>query len=235
MSNEKNCQITLYLDTPKLFLRPGLDKEYGSLVDGGIKDSTWLTGHAFIGLTDEKGKEQKWGFGPVGFDDDLIKYTTGCPSYFKDESGTHYNEAVVYPVTRRQYDAAAKKVEELKKNHGEYKLFSRNCSTTASAILRAAGIKAPDVPTGLMPHGLTIKKRLMMAARKIQIGLIKAKNKIAKLFGGKLIPTTKILDALRNKPIPIPIREGMKANAAKQPINPTAILTAMLDKKAKAK
>lgn len=71
MSNEKNCQITLYLDTPKLFLRPGLDKEYGSLIDGGIKDSTWLTGHAFIGLTDEKGKEQKWGFGPVGFDDDL--------------------------------------------------------------------------------------------------------------------------------------------------------------------
>ena len=86
MSNEKNCQITLYLDTPKLLLRPGLDKEYGSLIDGGIKDSTWLTGHAFIGLTDEKGKEQKWGFGPVGFDDDLIKYTTGCPSYFKDES-----------------------------------------------------------------------------------------------------------------------------------------------------
>ena len=64
---------------------------------------------------------------------------------------------------------------------------------------------------------------------------VKSQKKIAKLFGGKVIPTTKILDALRNKPIPVSIREGMKANAAKQPLNPTAILTAMLDKKAKAK
>ena len=140
---------------------------------------------------------------------------------------------MIYPVTREQYDAAAKKIEKLKTNHGEYKLFSRNCSTTASAILRAAGIKAPDVPTGLTPHGLTIKKRLMLAARKIQIGLIKAKNKIAKLFGGKVIPTAKILNVLRNKPIPISIKEGMKANTAKKPLNPTAILTAMLNRNAK--
>ena len=75
----------------------------------------------------------------------------------------------------------------------------------------------------------------MLAARKIQIGLIKAKNKIAKLFGGKVVPTTKILDVLRNKPLPVPIKDGMKANAAKQPLNPTAILTAMLNKKAKSK
>lgn len=62
---------------------------------------------------------------------------------------------------------------------------------------------------------------------------VKSQNKIAKLFSGKVVPTTKILDALRNKPIPVPIREGMKANAAKQPLNPTAILTAMLNRNAK--
>ena len=61
----------------------------------------------------------------------------------------------------------------------------------------------------------------------------KAKNKIAKLFGGKVIPMNKILDALRNKPIPVAIKEGMKANTAKQPLNPTAILTAMLNRNAK--
>ena len=44
---------------------------------------------------------------------------------------------------------------------------------------------------------------------------------------------TKILDALRNKPIPVSIKEGMKANTAKQPLNPTAILTAMLNRNAK--
>lgn len=61
----------------------------------------------------------------------------------------------------------------------------------------------------------------------------KAKNKIAKLFGGKVIPTAKILNVLRNKPIPVSIKEGMKANTTKQPLNPTAILTAMLNRNAK--
>lgn len=61
----------------------------------------------------------------------------------------------------------------------------------------------------------------------------KAKNKIAKLFGRKVVPTAKIMEDLRNKPIPVSIKEGMKANAAKQPLNPTAILTAMLNRNAK--
>ena len=59
---EKNCKLTLYLDTPKMFLRPGRDNIY--IRSNGTPTTTWFTGHAFVGLTDEKGNEEKWGYYP---------------------------------------------------------------------------------------------------------------------------------------------------------------------------
>lgn len=229
--NEKDCKITLYLDTPKVFLKPGFDKTYGSLFFGGIKDSTWLTGHAFIGITDEKGNEQKWGYGPTeAAGDNLLKYTLGCESYFKNEDNTHYNEAIIYPISRKQYDDAAKKIEEIKQNKGEYRLFSRNCSTTSSSILKAAGVMAPSMLISLTPHGLTLKKRLMFASRRIMVAFIKTKNKLTRLFGGKAIPKMKILETLRNKPIPVSVKEGTKSSDKKRSLNVNAALNAFVKK-----
>lgn len=186
-TENSNYKITLYLDTPKMLLKPGSDTVYGQKFKGGVKDSTWYTGHAFIGLSDGK-NEEKWGFGPDhAVVDSMRVYMTGCKSEFHREDDTHYNEAIVYPVSKEQYLAAKNKVEEYKKHPElEYKLFSRNCSTVSSSILKAAGVKTPPGKlTGLSPHGLTIKKRLLYLRRKIDLQLLKAKLKLQKWFGNK--------------------------------------------------
>ena len=63
---EKDCQITLYLDTPKPLLRPFKDfikhNQLASLFVYGAPDPAEITGHAFIGLTDAKGRETRFGY-----------------------------------------------------------------------------------------------------------------------------------------------------------------------------
>ena len=175
-------KLTLYLDTPKMLLKPGRDPIYGRLLKPS--ETTYFTGHAFIGLSDGK-KEEKWGFGPDNsVVDSLMVYITGCKSLFHKEDTSHYNEAIVYPISKEQYQAAQKKIEEYKQ-HPElrYKLFARNCSTVASSILKAAEIKAPPGKlVGLTPHSLSIKKSLLYTRRKWELRLLAAKMRIQKLI-----------------------------------------------------
>ena len=208
---KSDYKITLYLDTPKMLLKPGRDTIYGQKFGGGIKDTTWYTGHAFIGLSDGK-NEEKWGFGPDhSVVDSMRLYMTGCKSEFHREDDTHYNEAIVYPISRDQYLAAKNKVEEYKKRPElEYKLFSRNYSTVSSSILKAAGVETGKL-IGLSPHGLTLKKRMLYLRRKIDLQMLKVKLKLQKLFGGnKTSPRAAMLDMLRSKPLPVPIELGTK-------------------------
>lgn len=230
MTEDKNCKITLYLDTPKMFLRPNLDTTYGT--KSGIEDSTWFSGHAFVGITDKDGNEERWGYGPVPVDTDM-KYITGCPSYFKREDETHYNEAIVFPVTEKQYDKAKGRIEALKRINPEYKLFSRNCSTVAASILKASGVYAPNRVMRLCPHTLVLKKRAMLARMKAYLMLKKAERKVAKLFGAPLAPEKDVLKGLRGKPLPVSIKEGMKASKNKTPLTETEILRSLSPRLAK--
>lgn len=104
----KNCKATLYLCTPLEMLKPG----YNPFKRKGI---TAHTGHAFVGLTDETGKETLWSFSFSEAKNPLQKIT-GCPGKLTQDypKFAEYNEAVVYPITREQFDAANKKVDEIK-------------------------------------------------------------------------------------------------------------------------
>ena len=108
MSDEKNCKATLYVCTPLEMLKPG----YNPFKRSGI---TAHTGHAFVGLTDEAGKEMLWSFSFSEAKNPLQKIT-GCPGKLSQTfpKFAEYNEAIVYPITREQFDAANKKVDELK-------------------------------------------------------------------------------------------------------------------------
>lgn len=228
---ERNCKLTLYLDTPKMFLRPGRDNIY--IRSNGTPTTTWFTGHAFVGLTDENGNEQKWGYYPQPCAT-VQEEIRGVHGYFEREDNGHYNEAVIYTVTKEQYNAALKKVEETKQRPGFYQLFHKNCSSVASDILRAGGVE--DAPTpffGLSPHRLTMKKRALQAQKKIEVAFWKAKNAIKGLFTGKKAPKSELLEKLRNKPIPVSISLGMEASKAKKPLDVNQVLAALIGQKTK--
>lgn len=231
VKKDSDYKITLYLDTPKMMLKPGQDPVYGQKFKGGITETTWYTGHAFIGLSDGK-KEEKWGFGPDdSVKDSLFVYITGCPSRFHREEGSHYNEAIVYPVSKEQYLAAQKKVEEYKQHPElEYKLFARNCSTVASSILKAAQVPVPPSKlVGLTPHTLTVKKRLLYARRKCEMALLGVTLKLKKLFGKQQTPIKKeMLDALRKRPLPVPAELGSKMGKKGGKIDEKKVLNYML-------
>lgn len=225
MSEEKNCKATLYLCTPLPLLKPG----YNPFKRDGI---TGFTGHAFVGLTDENGNETLWSFSYKDAKNDLQKIT-GCPgnfgrAYAKFEE---YNEAIVYPISREQYDNANKKVEELKSANLTYRLFSTNCSTVASSILRAADVGKCPV-TAMSPHGLVLKKRALLAARRIEVALFKAANKIREKFGKEKAPDSKLLDSLRSKPMPVMIREGTRTFNYETTLDTNRIVDMMVDKNA---
>ena len=234
-SNESSdYKITLYLDTPKMLLKPGSDPVYGQKFKGGITETTWFSGHAFIGLSNGR-KEEKWGFGPdESVSDSLMVYIKGCPSHFHREEGSHYNEAIIYHVSKEQYQAAQKKVEEYKA-HPElpYKLFSRNCSTVASSILNAAHVDAPPGKlVGLSPHALTIKKRVLYARRKVELNLVKAKLKLQKLFGKqKTSVNAVLLNVLRSKPLPVPVKLGSKMGKNGDKLDENKVLNFMMSRK----
>lgn len=230
-SENSDYKLTLYLDTPKMLLKPGCDNVYGRKISGGITETTWYTGHAFVGLSDGK-TEEKWGFGPDhSVADSLLVYISGCKSVFHNEEGSHYNEAIVYPISKEQYMAAQKKIEEYKQ-HPElkYKLFSRNCSTVASSILRAASVKAPPGKlVGLTPHTLTLKKRMLYMRRKMELQMLKVKTKLQKLFGNKkACPNAAMLNALRSKPLPVPVSLGTQMGEKGGKIDEKKVLNFMM-------
>ena len=225
MSDEKNCKATLYVCTPLEMLKPG----YNPFNRSGI---TAHTGHAFVGLTDEAGKETLWSFSFSEAKNPLQKIT-GCPGKLSQDfpKFAEYNEAIVYPITREQFDAAHKKVDEIKNKKMTYRLFSTNCSTVPSTNLRAAGVaKCPVM--ALSPHTLTMKKRALLTKRRVEVAFFKAKNKIREMFGKEKAPESKLLDQLRSKPMPVMIREGTRTFNYEEKLNTDRIVDMLVDKNA---
>ena len=211
----KSCRITLYLDTPKPLLRPFKDftkhNQLESLIVSGAPDITALTGHVFVGLTDEKGREERWGFwGERTSPYHAIAGTKGI--FDKEETSSPYNEAIVWNVTPKQLEAAKNAVKENREAPGTYRLFERNCTTVALGVVKAAGITGlPSSKWGMTPHALVLKKRWMLAKRRLEVARFKVKNLFSPLFGKEKIPNEELLKSLRSKPLPVPINNGMKA------------------------
>lgn len=223
--NNNRYRITLYLDTPKSMLNPMRDpakhSQLASLISGNGFDVAAVTGHAFIGLAENPMTEERWGYGPSSINP--VKLIRGVPGGLVEHGGHEpYNEAITWNISKKQYMAAKKAVADLLKNPGEYKLFERNCATVACQILKAA--KVPDLPKGktaLTPFGLVMKKRLMLAKRRIEMLKFKTKNVINALFGRKKAPTSELLESFRSKPMPVSLNVGTRSSHEDAVINKT--------------
>ena len=214
--NNNRYRITLYLDTPKSMMNPLRDplkhSQLVSLLSGNGFDVAAVTGHAYIGLAENPMTEERWGYGPESANP--VKLIRGVPGTLVEHEGCDpYNEAITWNISKKQYLAAKKAVEDLQKDPGEYKLFEKNCATVACQILRAANV--PDLPTGktaLTPFGLVLKKRLMLAKRRIEMLKFKTKNVVNALFGRKKAPSSKLLESFRSKPMPVSLNIGTRAS-----------------------
>lgn len=211
---EQECLLTLYLDTPKPMMLPFRDfakhNQLASWACTQSLDPVALTGHAFIGLSDETGIEKRFGY--TGQDLNPIKMIKGNPGEVCEEDArSPYNEAIVWRISHDQYDKAMAEIQRQKKDPGTYKLFERNCATFATDVLKSAEV--PEIPEdkfALSPHGLVMKKRIMQAKRQWEILKFKTKNIIHGLFGEKKVPNKELLDSLRSKPCPISLNTAMK-------------------------
>lgn len=226
---DKNYKLTLYLDTPKMLLKPGFDKIYDK-PNSKMPYSTWFTGHTFIGLTDDKGKEEKWGYYPDP-GTPFMKHVSGTLGHLYEDDNSHYNEAVVYMVSKDQYDAAKAKVDETRRAPGFYQLFKKNCSSVANDVLKAAGVEAPSNFVGLTPHRLTLSKRAMRVQRHVEVAMWKAKNTLKPLFGQKKAPTVDLMKKLKDKPIAVSAKEGTKSSIDKKPLDVNKVLSTLISGK----
>ncbi len=228
--NEKNCKITLYIDTPAIMLQPFKDHrnhcQIRSMIEHGHLNTLPFTGHSFIGLTDENGREERWGYTTKADVAGVIETIRGIEGNFVSENANQqYNEAIVYPISRDQYLAAKQKTEEYRQNPGTYKLFEKNCSTVARDILAAAKVdELPGKGAGLTPYGLAAKKRITLARRRCEAAVFKIKNAVRSMFGQKKAPRRELLDSLRTKPVPVPIKTAMRT-ARKDPMTPINVET----------
>ncbi len=214
-SNDKNCRITLYIDTPQPMLNPLKDPLKHNPAEawacGTLFNVAAVTGHAFVGLTDKNGKEERWGYTAEEFSVAGMVFRGTPGVLIEHEPGDYYNEAIVWNISEKQFHRAKNAIEKLRKRPGNYKLFEKNCATVASDILRAADV--PDVPgkkLGLTPYGLALKKRVMLAKRRMEVMKFRVKNTIGALFGKKKAPATGLMRSLRSQPVPVPIDNAMK-------------------------
>lgn len=198
MKDKKDCVFKIFIDRPKFMV----SKEVRRRVNRGAKDAQGrveelsATGHAFIGLADEKGVEKRFGlnadtfsYGPANVPPedrieslfkDAFKKVAG---FIKDETGERYDDVIEYKITRKQYDQAMEFVDRYKREKKPYCLLLNNCTVFARKAAKACGIKPPPVLTGFhTPHGLSISIRGVNSIRRAEKNIHKIFNKIAKFF-----------------------------------------------------
>lgn len=148
-----------------------------SLIEHGHLNTLPFTGHSFIGLTDENGREERWGYTTKADVAGVIETIRGIEGNFISENANQqYNEAIVYPVSRDQYLAAKQKTEEYRQNPGTYKLFEKNCSTVARDILAVAKVdELPGKGLGLTPYGLAAKSASLWLSAAARLPFLKLK------------------------------------------------------------
>jgi hypothetical protein len=120
-----------------------------------------LAGHAFVSIQGPTGTRQTWGFSPQGYSrynpqKDLGKLRAGVPGHVHRDDDAFGKPGVktrTYELTGAQAQAAMSKVNEYRSRHYNFSAQSRQCTTFATDVLRAArissGLSGPLRPADL--------------------------------------------------------------------------------------
>lgn len=109
-----------------------------------------LAGHAFVALQGPSGSRQAWGFSPEGYGrynpgKDLGKLRAGVRGLVHRDDAAFSKPGVKlrsYELTDAQAHAAQAKINEYRSRHYAFSAQSRQCTTFASEVLRAASISS---------------------------------------------------------------------------------------------
>lgn len=107
-----------------------------------------LAGHAFVSIQGPTGTRQTWGFSPQGYNrfdpqKDLGRLRAGVPGVVHCDDGAFAKPGVKtrsYELTGAQAQAALSKVNEYRSRHYNFSAQTRQCTTFATDVLRAASI-----------------------------------------------------------------------------------------------
>lgn len=206
MADDRSCKATLYLESP------------GFLIPSRLKDAVMkreadvgaVTGHAFIGLTDQNGKETVYGFHAatalpenenLSFKEKLPLLVSGkYQGFVADDSKEPYDDKMVYNITPKQYDKIKSYVEKEKANPPKYSIFSGNCVVFAYKALRQADLKLPPQPLFHNPVSAVLGIRLYEKVHKVKQDLKKATANILSRFSSTRKVSKDILQGLKKKP-----------------------------------
>lgn len=117
------------------------------------RDSTLppdLAGHAFVSIEGPAGSRQTWGFSPEGYSrfnprKDIGKLRAGVPGVVHRDDGAFAQPGVKtrsYELTGAQVQAALTKINEYRSRHYNFSAQSRQCTTFATDVLRAASVNS---------------------------------------------------------------------------------------------
>lgn len=206
-TNLRTCKATLYLESPDFLIPSKLKKA----VMQREADVGAVTGHAFIGLTDESGKETVYGFhaatalpenANLSFKEKLPLLVSGkYQGFVGDDSKEPYDDKMVYHITPKQYDKIKSYVEKEKANPPKYNLFSGNCVVFAYKALRQADLKLPPQPLFYNPVSAVLGIRLYEKAHQIKQDLKQATANILSRFSSTRKISKEILQGLKKKPV----------------------------------
>ncbi|PHV04045.1 hypothetical protein CSQ96_27760 [Janthinobacterium sp. BJB412] len=118
-----------------------------------------LAGHAFVSLQGPAGGRQTWGFSPENYSrydprKDLGKLRAGVPGVVHRDDQAFAKPGVKtrsYALSPAQAKAALAKVDEYRTRHYSFSAQSRQCTTFASDVLRAANVAG--APAGRQAPG----------------------------------------------------------------------------------
>lgn len=112
-----------------------------------------LAGHAFVSLQGPTGKQETWGFSPANYGrynpaKDIGKLRAGVPGQVHRDDGAFSKPGVKtrsYTLNPAQAKAAMAKIDEYRTRRYAFSAQSRQCTTFATDVLRAAqGGAAPS-------------------------------------------------------------------------------------------
>ncbi len=117
-----------------------------------------LAGHAFVSVQGPTGNRQTWGFSPQNYSrfnpvKDLGKLRAGVPGQVHRDDGAFAKPGVKtrsYDLTPVQAQAAMSKINEYRSRHYSFSAQSRQCTTFAVDVLRAASV-SNGLPGQLKP------------------------------------------------------------------------------------
>lgn len=109
-----------------------------------------LAGHAFVSIQGPTGGRQTWGFSPQGYSrfnpqKDLGRLRSGVPGLVHRDDAAFAQPGVktrTYELTSVQAQAALTKVNEYRSRHYNFSAQSRQCTTFATDVLRAASVNS---------------------------------------------------------------------------------------------